>query len=309
LEPNKGKYILDESSPSAHDGDWEGISFREIAAPFRRHSRVFAMLTAYIDESYNNRTFCVAAWILPEPEWRALERDWKKIIERERQESIRQGFVPISRYHASDCSSLKGEFAEENGWDKIRATKLSKKLLGVIIKHKPKGIAMGGSVDLYLKHFPDDRKVWRKCLYYFCVTLVINELDIIRKRCFPEDRISIFYDRGKLGGMADRAFCSLKDEPALIEVSRNFVTAAPMGWEDCLPLQSADLLAFEGMKRVDGHIAGRQTTRKSFDALVGKNVDLTVAGFTDGYYKVLKQNKAKEMNPIAKEFIADENEC
>jgi hypothetical protein len=68
------------------------------------------MLTAYLDESYNNRVFCVAGWILPEGSWIPFEDDWRNRIEMERRNSVKKGFPPIGRYHASDCSSLKGEF-------------------------------------------------------------------------------------------------------------------------------------------------------------------------------------------------------
>jgi hypothetical protein len=139
------------------------IPFKEIAATFRP-SRVFCMLHAYLDESYNNRAFCVGGWILPDKAWIAFEREWNQRIEMERRNSIKKGFPPISRYHAADCSSLRGEFAEDKGWDGARQLRLSKKLLGVIIKHRPHGVVVGGSIEQYLRYFPDDKRRWREAL-------------------------------------------------------------------------------------------------------------------------------------------------
>jgi hypothetical protein len=251
------------------------------------------MLTAYLDESYNNRTFCVGGWILPEKAWTPLENNWRQRIELERRNSIKKGFPPISRYHASDCSSLVGEFDRSKGWDNERQKRFSKKLLGIIAKHRPHGVVIGGSIALFQKHFPEDKKRWRQAMYYISIALVMNELNEIRKVHYPSERITIFYDGGKLSPMASRAFSSLKnDGPRNGEdVAQHFVTMAPLGWEDCLLLQPADLLAFEGMKRVDGHLSGNSAIRKSFAALLGKKVDIGVAVFTDEYFREIKKRK------------------
>jgi hypothetical protein len=66
---------------------------------------------------------------------------------------------------------------------------------------------------------------------------------------------------------------------------------APLRWQDCLLLQPADLLAFEGMKRIDGHLRGNSAIRKSFAALLGKKVDIGVAVFTDAYLREIKKRK------------------
>jgi hypothetical protein len=271
------------------------IPSKEDVASFRRYSRIFAMLTAYLDESYYNRTFCVGGWVLRENKWSAFERDWDKCIEQERQSSISRGFPPISRYHASDCSSLQNEFDETKGWDVGRQIKLSKRLLGIIVKHRPHGVVIGGSVDLFVKHFPEDKNRWRKALYYYSIALVMNELNEIRKAHYPDEKITIFYDRGKLSSMAAVAFHSLKNDSYASgeDLAPYFVTMAPLGWEDCILLQAADLLAFEGMKRVDGHIAGNTVIRRSFAELLGKKVDMGVAGFTDAYFTELKKAKLK----------------
>jgi hypothetical protein len=253
------------------------------------------MLTAYVDESYNDRTFCVGGWVLPEKQWTPFDRDVRKRIEQERQQSIKAGFKPISRYHASDCSNLKNEFDPSEGWDVPRQIKLSKRMLGIIIKHRPHGVVIGGSVELFKKHFPEDKDRWRKALYYYSIALVMNELNEIRKFHYPAEKITIFYDRGKLSSMATVAFNSLKNDAYAggEDLAPHFFTMAPVGWEDCSLLQPADLLAYEGMKRVDSHLAGRAAIRKSLAELLGKSIDIGVAGFTDAYFVELKRAKMK----------------
>ncbi len=132
-------------------------------------------------------------------------------------------------------------------------------------------------------------------MYYFSIALVMNELNEIRKFHYPSDKITIFYDGGKLSPMAARAFSSLKNDGPRDgeDVAQHFVTMAPLSWEDCLLLQPADLLAFEGMKRVDGHLNGSRAIRKSFAALLGNKVDIGVAAFTDAYFSEVKRQKAE----------------
>ena len=102
---------------------------------------------------------------MPDKAWIPFERDWNQRIEMERRNSVKKGFPPISRYHASDCNSFKREFARDKGWDEARQLRLSKKLLGVISKHRPHGVVIGGSIEQFLRYFPDDKGRWRDALY------------------------------------------------------------------------------------------------------------------------------------------------
>jgi hypothetical protein len=271
------------------------IPFRELSSPFRRYSRLFAMITAYLDESYNGATFCVGGWVMYETHWPRLERDWRQWIDRERQRSVKAGSKPISRYHASDCSNLQGEYSSENGWGISRQHKFAKRLLGIIIKHKPQGVVIGGSVDLFKKHFPEDSERWRRAMYYYSIALVMNEINEIRKAHYPCEKITIFYDRGKLSSMADVAFRSLKEDASqeTEDVASHFVAMTSLGWEDTVLLQPADLIAYEGMKRMDGHLKGKSAIRKSFAALLDKRVDIGVSAFTDAYFTELKKAKLR----------------
>lgn len=46
-----------------------------------------------------------------------------------------------------------------------------------------------------------------------------------------------------------------------------FSTIEPLGWQDCIALQPADLLAFECFKEAEARLAGRDS-RRSFKALL-----------------------------------------
>ena len=53
--------------------------------------------------------------------------------------------------------------------------------------------------------------------------------------------MSVFYERGNFGGMADKAFNSMMDDPRNAHVSKYFLRMALMGWKIaflCNPLIS-----------------------------------------------------------------------
>jgi hypothetical protein len=257
------------------------------------------MLEAYIDESYNNRTFCVGGWVASTTKWAAIETPWIQRVELERRMSVKKGFPPISRYHASDCSSLRGEFDTSKGWDTARQIRFSKRLLDILAKGKPIGIVLGGSVDDYLRHFSSDMKQWREGLYYLCICAVMDQIAQIMSTYFPNDKVTVYYDRGRFSGMASKAFHSIMDDPRNDAISKYFVTMAPMGWEDCALLQPADLIAFEGFKRVDGSLNGNEAIRKSLQAMLGSKIDVAIGRFTDEAFKVLIEDKIDEILALA----------
>jgi len=55
-------------------------------------------------------------------------------------------------------------------------------------------------------------------------------------------KIALVHDRSDYGGVMLAAFNQVKDDQSS-EGREHFATIAPMGWEDCILLQAADLVA------------------------------------------------------------------
>src|SRR5689334_21010047 len=124
------------------------MQFTRLAGRLRKLGGMFCLTTwtSYHDESYKTAgdILCVGGWLARDTVWNALELDWKQRIAYENRKSALNGFPPISRYHASDCANLKNEFCEARGWTIDRQVKLSKRLCGIVAKHRPWGIVVGG---------------------------------------------------------------------------------------------------------------------------------------------------------------------
>ncbi len=59
------------------------------------------------------------------------------------------------------------------------------------------------------------------------------------------------------------------------------VSAEEVGWEDCVPLQAADFMAYQGFQRVDSSLKGKDQVRKSLHALLRTRNPISVAHFQD----------------------------
>jgi hypothetical protein len=225
----------------------------------------------YIDESYNLQTFCVGGLLAPPKMWDRIEASWSQRIAYENRRSAKKGFPPISRYHATDCANLKKEFSENRGWDVRRQILFTKRLCEIIGSNGPCAIVHGGPIAEVQEHVcpGEDAKGF---LYYVSTYLHLMQVGNVMAERFPKERVSVFYDRSRqFGAIAMEAFNSFMNDPTAKSVSKYFVTMAPMGWEDCVALQPADLIAYEGMKRVNGSLQGKDEIRKSLRALVGND--------------------------------------
>jgi len=100
---------------------------------------MFCMLTAYMDESYNNRTMSVGGWLCHEKVWPLLEGEWRTRILYENRISQKKDLKQLSRYHAADCASCVGEF---EGWSVGRQIRLTKKLIENYCEAQTSGIRL-----------------------------------------------------------------------------------------------------------------------------------------------------------------------
>src|ERR1035441_8588036 len=170
-----------------------------------KFSRVYCVLKAYLDESYDTSTMCVGGWICDEDSWKRIEGKWLARIEYERRLEIKQGHKPIQRYHATDCANLKREFAPKNGWTIERQIGLTKKLIGIVGEADPQpvGIAIGMSLKelkAVRPDFTDQELKWHS--YSFCVSECLANIGNIMREQFMHDKVSVVYEDTKELGEA-----------------------------------------------------------------------------------------------------------
>jgi hypothetical protein len=89
------------------------------------------MLKVYMDESGTHGgspVVTVGAYIAKPSQWQAWQREWNRLKK------------PIQVVHAADCANQDGEFKD---WDQPERFAFAAKIIPVIPKHIPMGVAIG----------------------------------------------------------------------------------------------------------------------------------------------------------------------
>jgi len=140
--------------------------------------------------------------------------------------------------------------------------------------------------------YPDQEEQRHRGCYFFSMLACLLMIGDWMSEQFPDQRVTVIYDRGKLSEWAaQKAFSCMKDDSGW-EPRKQFVSIAPMGWEDCVPLQAADLLAYEGYKAIDRRMLGGSELRRSLQSIVGHSVPIRVQTYQpDAFQKLSAMQK------------------
>jgi hypothetical protein len=178
-----------------------------------------------------------------------------------------------------------------------------KKLTEIIGQSKPVGFAVVAQLGDFISGYPHQKELRHKGCYFFCMmALFILISDWIAER-MADEQVAVIYDRGKLSEWAAlKAFASMKADSGW-DSRKYFLSATPRGWEECIPLQAADLLAYEGYKVVDRQNIENVGLRRSLESIIGHGVPIQVQTFQPNAFKKLAgmqkiMNQAQE-NPSA----------
>lgn len=219
----------------------------------------------YVDESYSKDLFALSCLIARGKDWMEMERAWKLCLNAKNKELKRQGRKLLRRYHATDCNGKHKDF---EGWSDTEQIEFVKGLLGTF--KRTRGVHAVGYVlnldDLCQVFTETDDRIGDA--YYLLTRFMMQTIgdDFVSLGDGAPAKITLFHDRtanGKYDGTILKAF-NRQIGDGKFEHSEYFTTIASLGWEDCIALQPADLVAFEAYK-----YAERTTQpRKSFTALL-----------------------------------------
>lgn len=236
------------------------------------------LLTFYADESFNDhRCFCFGGWLANDDVWASIGSRWGARIAYERRKHGK-----LRRYHATDCN---GGYKEYKNWSKLQRDQHTKKLLKIITRHKDEMLALCFGLDRQgLRRNLTDNADDLPAAYNLAVRKMMMMIHkAVQQDGGSEDRVTIIHsDAPGYNGIIRDAFDKMMNDPADGRYRRLFTTITPLKWEDCIQLQPADLIAFEGFKIIDADI-GTTTPklRKSFEALVGQGMKTAIHYFSD----------------------------
>lgn len=198
---------------------------------------VVAMLRAYMDEPGTHDgspAVSVGAFFGTPRVWKKWTVAWN-VAKR-----------PIKVYHATDLESGRREF---EGWTEDQKSELVKKLLPVIVDAEIRGIVIGIHMAAFssaMKDRPDLREIFPSP-YAACFQWAIQMLLDFKRQVGNREKLAIVHEVNDFRGEIDAAFNVLQK---YYDPDRTLARAVQFAAkEEQVPLQAADILAFESNKR------------------------------------------------------------
>jgi hypothetical protein len=182
----------------------------------------------------NSPVLTVGAYVATPRRWQAWTRRWN-VAER-----------PIKVFHAVDCANLVGEFKD---WDKAPRDTLVIRLLDVMEESDIPGVVIGLHMDEFWRAMTgrDDLREIFGTPYSACFHWVTQTIVNIANELGSLERIGFVHECNDYQHEALESFNWMKRNanPAARVIGIQFV-----GKEDYVPLQAADMLSYEGNKRM-----------------------------------------------------------
>jgi len=222
------------------------------------------LLRGVIDESYNVKVFTLSCLIAQGSKWMWLSNDWKKVLKRWNSRLKTEGRSPISRYHAADCSNRVREF---EGWSVQEQIDFTVELIGVLKRYDLDMMAFSLDLREFAAAFPYVKKGDETLISLYRLATRFLVLEMGERYCqLPTTRLALIHDRCAYDGvMVDIFRMTLEQES--FQYRGCFSTLVSMAWEECIPLQPADLIAYENFKDSLRQLEPRDR-RKSLEAIL-----------------------------------------
>lgn len=246
--------------------------FREFCEGFypSHCEAIIMILRGYFDESYNKDVFTLCCSLSDVKGWGDIERGWKNCIRAKNRSLRSQGRPEITRYHASHANSRDYEF--EN-WSREERDKLAIELMATLSRGRAWVSIISWSLPL--REFTQQFKIkgdplpfcYRESLKFMMLEMVAQVNDAKKKfqRVKPLKYV-LFHERCSYDSVYLEGFNQMMNDPTF-SGKEMFSTIASLGWEDCTPLQPADMLAYESFKDALRKF-NQKNRRKSLDCLL-----------------------------------------
>jgi hypothetical protein len=215
-------------------------------------------MAAYFDESgthENSPVMCVAGYLFSAEQAQHLHREWGETL----------GNFKLSHFHAVDCAHGVREF---KNLDKKQRVELTTKLIGIIKRRMELGIAVSISdTDFGRVAAPK----WERGGPYLLAALqVLSGVVAWADKYSYSGEIAYFFEAGhKHQSQTNKAIKMVKARDSTSDYL-HYLSHTFAGKRDVLPLQAADLLAYEWAKELRRRNMPpvRRAMRTSLDSLL-----------------------------------------
>jgi len=242
---------------------------------FARMGRMFAIMTGYLDDN----TVACGGWIADGEAWANIQRRWLERIAYENRIQLLKGLKPIKRYHASDCANCVNDF---EGWDVPRQIRFTRRLLDIMasppLTKRPMAFAFAVPLSELRSVAPETpQTLLLRDAYSVAASRCLRDIGEVMRDYYSDERITCFHDSGK---MFDAALLAFRHEQ---KTCGQFISFAPIDWQDCPLLQPADMVAFDAFKVTNQRLHGNPDfQRRSLESLVARTNPIFLGHFKPG---------------------------
>ncbi len=279
---------MNSSASPLISGLWDGLNPNDEKGIFAIVYG-FEYLRGYIDESGRDHLFTLACVFTEGAQWFFFELAWRKCLEEVNASLKQQGRREISRYHAADCSSRVNEF---EGWTTDEQIKLMQGLVKVFQQHPANTLSYSCDLRELVEEIPETKSDPKAYAYELLIKYLMLEIGAFCDQLRPRPLVTLIHDRCEHDVDLLKSFNTMVNDPTFRQRDR-FVSIVPESWEHCIPLQPADLIAYENFKEYERSFVNRKR-RKTLEILL----DLDSFG---GRGRILKRDAFTQIKKVIDE--------
>jgi hypothetical protein len=224
-----------------------------------------AMLTAYLDESYNHFNqkkpdepliYTVDCLVSTTDKWKKFGKQWRAALKS----------AELDGFHMSEFENHKGQYAN---WSNLKRVAFFKRLKRIIKSNVLYGVSLSLHCAAYDELVTGEvRKEMGKTHYGFDVRMIITHLSQWADENSYHNPIHyVFAELGKQGGELDKIFKDCLKDPETKKQFRLNGMWTKGTMRDVVQLQAADIIAYEMNKRAVNDLGTDRKVRKSLDSL------------------------------------------
>lgn len=202
-----------------------------------------AFYSAYFDESTGNGSpvYVVAGFLSQDALWAQFGKEWKEVLDEFR----------ITAFHAQHFAQRKEEFL---GWEESKRQRLLAALLQIVQRRAQFGFAAVVHAQAFREVFKGKDRAEIGSVYGLCCLSCFTETGEWAKTNYQIEPIAHFFDAGnKNAGQVLKTYQEVKNDQERIDYRLG--TIAFESDSVLVPLQAADLAAYELWKWLDEHFA------------------------------------------------------
>lgn len=280
----------------ALQGDVRYVPVSQLMAPASYWARrAAAVLVGYVDESYDGskvpKVFNLSCIVSDTSMWIYFEWAWLKVIEEKNKELRSQGRTELTRFHAQDINNFAGEY---KGWSPAERLAFCEKLTDVFNHHPVHIHSFDMPLDVLVEEISETKP--NPIGFAYCILLgdIMNQIGENTLSLYKRDVIQLHHDHCKYNACLLEWFNTLLDDEKFLYRGR-FVSITAQRWDVCVPLQPADLVAYEnfkeGMRLVkDSKESKRGRMRLGLEAIINlESIGGRAVGYKREAIRELKQ--------------------